>query len=325
MKLTSQVFFCALLLLTSSLFAQVNEKGFSFQGYARDLGGNAIGGKNVFVKFSIYESGNSSSPDFVETHEVNTDAFGVFSATVGSVNNAVFYGLDWVGKNYLLKAEVSINGSDFVTISDTQLLSVPYAQAAGRSENGVPAGTILPFGGIASNIPEGFLLCDGQQYSQTTYPELYTAIGLAWGGSGNNFRVPDLRGYFLRGVDGGSTEDPDAASRVAKNGSNSGNSVGSYQDGSIASHKHNVDLTGNTESDGAHTHDIPKSKIGNTTEGETHILRTSNLDIPHSAETQATESAGAHTHSVSLSGDSDPFGGGETRPKNAYVHYIIKY
>src|SRR5690606_22709688 len=90
----------------------IHEKGFSFQGYARDFSGNALGGENIYVRFAIYPKGGAD--DFVEIHELETDAFGVFSAMVGSVNQAAFYGLDWVNKDYFLRVEVSTNNTDFV-------------------------------------------------------------------------------------------------------------------------------------------------------------------------------------------------------------------
>ena len=63
---------------------------------------------------------------------------------------------------------------------------------------GVPAGAISFF---AMNVsPAGWLNCDGQAVSRTTYAELFAAIGTVWGaGDGSTtFNLPDLRGYFLR-------------------------------------------------------------------------------------------------------------------------------
>src|SRR5262245_53637073 len=67
--------------------------------------------------------------------------------------------------------------------------------------NSVPAGSILPFAGDV--VPPGFLLCDGTEVLRNDYPRLYTAIGESWGATTTfTFRVPDLRGRFMRGVDG---------------------------------------------------------------------------------------------------------------------------
>lgn len=71
------------------------------------------------------------------------------------------------------------------------------------SSTSVPAGTIAPFAG--GTAPEGWLLCNGQAYSRTTYKALFDALGGAsspWGsGDGSTtFTLPDFRGRFLRGA-----------------------------------------------------------------------------------------------------------------------------
>ena len=65
---------------------------------------------------------------------------------------------------------------------------------SGSGADGAPAGTIIPSG--ASAAPTGYLACDGSAVSRTTYADLFTAIGTAFGvGNGTTtFNVPDLRG-----------------------------------------------------------------------------------------------------------------------------------
>lgn len=65
-------------------------------------------------------------------------------------------------------------------------------------------GFIKPYAG--ASIPTGYLLCNGAAISRAQYPELFAAIGTTWGaGDGSStFNIPDLRGYFLRGVGGNS-------------------------------------------------------------------------------------------------------------------------
>lgn len=45
-----------------------------------------------------------------------------------------------------------------------------------------------------------WLLCNGQSVSTTTYSSLFSLIGYAFGGSGANFNVPDLRGQVAGGI-----------------------------------------------------------------------------------------------------------------------------
>lgn len=65
----------------------------------------------------------------------------------------------------------------------------------------VPPGTVTAFAG--KTAPNGWLLCDGQSYSISTYRDLYNAIGTTYGGYGQSFQVPDLRGRFPVGKDSG--------------------------------------------------------------------------------------------------------------------------
>lgn len=68
----------------------------------------------------------------------------------------------------------------------------------------IPVGTILPFAGQV--IPNGFVLCDGSEYTISQYTELWQTIGYVYKPLGllqgvNTFAVPDLRGRFPLGPD----------------------------------------------------------------------------------------------------------------------------
>ena len=56
-------------------------------------------------------------------------------------------------------------------------------------------GTILLWGGNDSNNLNGtdYLICNGSLISKTTYDVLFGIIGYRYGGSGDNFNLPDLR------------------------------------------------------------------------------------------------------------------------------------
>lgn len=311
-----------LLIYTGFGFAQNSGKGFNFQGYARNADGAPLASQTVNVKFSIYPEGNSGSTAFAETQNIDTDAYGVFQAVIGSVETAAFQNLKFNSIDYWLKVEVKTASSNFVVINETRLLSVPYAKAA---DNGVPVGTILPFAGPKENIPFGYLACDGKQYSTTTYAALYAALGNSWGGSGSAFNVPDFRGMFMRGVDDGAGNDPNAAARTAQaSGGNNGDKVGSVQNDEIKSHNHDFKAQTSTAGNHSHTYSQPNSYIGylagvnyGGAEGE-RSFRWGLTD-----DGRATSTAGNHSHNVE--GTTDGRGGNETRPKNAAVWYIIKY
>ena len=74
---------------------------------------------------------------------------------------------------------------------------------APQSLSPVPTGLILPYAANAPiALPSGYLECDGSTVSQGTYANLFAVIGSTYniGGEGpSDFRLPDLRGYFIRG------------------------------------------------------------------------------------------------------------------------------
>ena len=71
---------------------------------------------------------------------------------------------------------------------------------AGIVLNSVPTGTVLS--GLYTTVPNGFLLCDGQEVTIASFHKLYTEIGyLSCCQSSNTgmFKIPDLRNRFLEG------------------------------------------------------------------------------------------------------------------------------
>jgi microcystin-dependent protein len=63
---------------------------------------------------------------------------------------------------------------------------------------GVNTGIVVPWG--SASIPSGFLLCNGQSVSTSTYAALFAVIAYTYGGSGASFLVPDLRDRTIVGV-----------------------------------------------------------------------------------------------------------------------------
>ncbi|CAI1820846.1 Phage Tail Collar Domain [Serratia liquefaciens] len=62
----------------------------------------------------------------------------------------------------------------------------------------IPTGVPLPW--PSTTVPSGWLICDGSTFNKSQYPQLATAYP-----SG---KLPDLRGEFIRGFDGGRNIDP---------------------------------------------------------------------------------------------------------------------
>lgn len=154
-----------------------------------------------------------------------------------------------------------------------------------------PTGTIAAFAG--DTPPSGWLLCDGSFLDRTTYSTLFGVVGTRFGSTGTtNFAVPDFRGRFLRGRDGGVGRDDDRTTREAmQTGGATGDAVGSIQGDAFKRHKHSV------PNDGSGGGIDQNSLVGSANADENWS------DTPGTGET----------------------GGNETRPENANVNYIIKY
>ena len=108
-----------------------------------------------------------------------------------------------------------------------------------------PIGMVTPFSGDKGMITkleaDGWFPCDGKELAQAAYPRLFQLLGYNCGGAAPNFRVPDLRGVFLRGVDGEGaiSRDPDAATRKSHTSDAlAPNQLLSRQDTEIKGHGH---------------------------------------------------------------------------------------
>lgn len=86
-----------------------------------------------------------------------------------------------------LQAARKING---VAFDGTKDISIPIPE--------VPIGSIISY--ASTQIPDGWLLCNGQTVSEKDYPKLYQLIGNTYGGvTGLDFQVPNLSGRVIVG------------------------------------------------------------------------------------------------------------------------------
>ena len=68
--------------------------------------------------------------------------------------------------------------------------------------DGLPIGAYLSYPS-QKTIPAGFLIADGRSLKKEEYTELFDVIGYTYGGSGQNFSLPNFAdGKFMRGIGG---------------------------------------------------------------------------------------------------------------------------
>jgi len=118
---------------------------------------------------------------------------------------------------------VELGPEDLPALGAAAVDHVHLGAAGGRF-----AGEVAFFATAAA--PAGWLICNGQTVSRATYADLFAAVGELWGaGDGvSTFKVPDLRGEFVRGADLG-------------RGVDAGRALGSGQGDGFKSHNHGID------------------------------------------------------------------------------------
>lgn len=166
----------------------------------------------------------------------------------------------------------------------------------------LPVGSVLAFAGDVNKLAiplacQGYLVCDGRTLPVSEFPDLHLAIGNLYTPSARNafFSLPDLRGYFLRGVDPTGKVDPDNQDRKRPDGA-TGPVVGSVQQSAFQLHEH--DYTQAADTAGAAGQGT--GAVGVTPQATTKV--------------------------VAEQGGSAPLASAqETRAINVYVYYIIKY
>ena len=209
--------------------------------------------------------------------------------------------------NIRLHANSAVRDSNGNAIITDVAGSAVVAPSAG----GIPPGAIMSF--AMSSAPSGWVVCNGAEYAIADYGDLHTAIGTTWGaltnGSGgagsSHFRVPDLRGEFLRGFDNGQGNDPDAASRTG------GDAIGSSQGHNTA---YQATRTNSPYQSSHDDYTLFFTSSGATWGSHPQIT----IGVNSYSFYRGPTSTGYVTELVVGSGT-------DTRPRNKYVQYCIKY
>jgi Phage Tail Collar Domain len=301
MKTKLNCFIIALALLAlstiSSQFSTAFAQGttaFTYQGRL-NTGTNAANG-SYDMTFAVWDAniaGNQIAGPI--TNSAVAVSNGLFTVTL-DFGAGVF-----TGTNYWVQMAVSLAGTGTFAplVPRQQLTPTPYAialTAQSPQANALcPPGSVMAY--MGTTAPPGWLLCDGSAVSRTNYAALFAVIGTAsgYGDNSTTFNLPDMRGVFLRGVNGTRSDglaDPDDNTTYRINifpGGNTGNAVGSYQGDMFKSHEHNIAWGYGFFAPPSGPYQMP-------------IINAGFNGFP-----------------------TDLQGGNETRPRNVYVNYIIKY
>lgn len=174
-----------------------------------------------------------------------------------------------------------------------------WSDLAGSSagSSGKP-GMVTSWAGSHTNVPTGWMLCDGSAISRATYADLFAVIGTNFGsGDGSTtFNLPNYHDYWLIGAPSSLSTAPNPSgvpgSWVSTSGTSFYNSFAHSTNGAHSSHATSMNSAGSHSHTAGHTHTVTSAASGSATEG-THGV------------SGAFNSAGAaHTHSITSGANS---------------------
>ncbi|MFM1933387.1 MAG: virus [Bacteroidota bacterium] len=126
-----------------SFIALSQNNGINFQGVGRNSSGAVLASTKISLRFSVIQSSETGTVEYVESKEVTTNAQGIFSVVIGDgtqiSKTGNFSDINWKINPKFLKVEMDpAGGTSFVAMGTTRLQAVPFANYA----NGVNADNI---------------------------------------------------------------------------------------------------------------------------------------------------------------------------------------
>lgn len=286
------------------------------------------GNNNSFIQLG--NTTTTSSSGYAIYFEGKTRAFRINADyPLGVGNNNLITGAPngYVGINFALNTAtlpaypLDVNGNahasriyvDNTPSAVNELTRKDYVDSAFNNA-ATPPGTVMFFAGTTA--PAGWLKANGAVLPQASYPALFAA--LAKQGNGNttwwvandgaaNFRLPDLRGQFIRGWNDGIAASNAGSNTLTIPATDAGRSFGDIQADAYKSHTHSI-------TDPGHWHRVAEyAGAGNGNVTKSHITAGTNANIGDGTGTSTT---GITINSI---------GGTETRPSNIALLACIKY
>ena len=283
------------------------------------------------------DGSGSSSPAYAFDNDTDTGMFRSGSNTIGfatagttrvSISNA---GLDMTnalpirfqdssGAPFVaLKAPTSVSSNVTFTLPAADGSAGEFLKTDGSGNlsfsivQGVPSGAVFCI--AVATVPSGYLECNGQSVSRTTFAALFAIIGTQYGANNSStFKVPDLRGEFIRGFDNG-------------RGVDSGRSIASSQSEQNKQHNHSASSSSSV-SPSSHGHSSSKldnnrvfgfKQTGANQDGDTSPFGSPGTIPGFNISNLVNNTTLSVSTSTSIGNE-----GGENRPRNIAMMYVIK-
>lgn len=237
----------------------------------------------IFLTGTLTANVSVTFPSIGRTYFIANNCTGNFTVTIRTASAGV-------------TQTIPTGASGFYVLSGANV-SIP-------TQPGPPIASVTMFAGnFGSQIPPGWLYCNGAAVSRTTYAGLFSIINTIFGpGDGvTTFNLPDMRAMFGRGWDDSRGIDP-------------GRIFGSTQNTQNLQHAH----SGTTASAGSHSHTTTLN-VAIGYDGPAFPVW-GNGDFSSNPQAVATSTDGLHTHTFNTNNS----GGTESRPYNVAMLYIIR-
>lgn len=271
----------------------INTGAFAFAIVAQDTSTSIVSSLPAGAAIDIVVISNATANGLFSTAPTGSGTFLAVINNLSDVNNAT------TALNNILPAQSGNAG---------KVLQTSGTAATWQSIVAIPTGLTASF--PVNTPPSGYLEVNGALVSRTTFAALWTfaqasgniaANDGAWvagqfspGNGTTTFRIPDYRGYFIRGWSDGSTVD-------------SGRAIGTVQGDAIASHSVTITII-----DPGHQHDSNNQPGDPSSATALEVRSRPGAGILTSVNTTGITATGAYS------------GAAETRPINVSAMYCIK-
>ncbi len=215
-----------LLLAALAFAATAQPQKIHYQAVAVGANGKPIKNSTVGLRLSVLDSLPTGSTLYTETQAASTDASGQFSIYLGggTATAGTFANIPWAnGNDKFLKVEMDAQGgSNYQAMGTTQLVSVPYAMAAGSLREGAllygnngqqyqltigangPAWTCFPPVTVANAGADQLNVCASSVNLAGNTPSNGTAAWSIISGTGGSLGTPNAATTTFNGTRGNS-------------------------------------------------------------------------------------------------------------------------
>ncbi len=143
MKKIAFTFLLAAFCISANLHAQIASgvpQKFAYSSQVRDANQELLVNRFINLRFSLHSASATGPVVYAETDTVTTSPMGIFTVVIGGGSIAVgrFEQIDWKAGDMFLQIELDANGgTNFVDMGAAQIISSPYAIAAGNGLSSV--------------------------------------------------------------------------------------------------------------------------------------------------------------------------------------------